>query len=94
MGKVYGLWIVGFKKPKNVPYNLPKISISVDSYDKKTAENYRNCYVAEERIISKLSKISIKEIEDLNERCVKIVLSEKYAVKERYDRVGRAGLSF
>ena len=36
-----------------------KISISVESYDEKTAENDRNCYVAEKRIVSKLSKISM-----------------------------------
>ena len=36
-----------------------KISILVESYIEKTAENYRNCYVVEKRIISKLSKISI-----------------------------------
>jgi len=31
-----------------------KISISVENYDEKTAENYRNCYIAEKHIISKL----------------------------------------
>ena len=36
-----------------------KISLSVDSYDKKTAENFRNFYDAEKPIISKLSMISI-----------------------------------
>ena len=34
-----------------------KFSFSVESYDEKTAENYRNCYVAEEPIVSKLWKI-------------------------------------
>ena len=52
-----------------------KISISVESYDEKTAENYRNCYVAEKRIVSKFkltrSQICIAQIEDLNEVCVK-----------------------
>ena len=47
-----------------------KISISVEGYDENTAENYRNGYVAEKRIASKLSKISILNfnitIEDLN----------------------------
>ena len=33
-----------------------KISISVESYAVKTAENYKNCYVAEKRIVDKLSK--------------------------------------
>ena len=33
------------------------ISFSFEGYNEKTAENYRNCYVAEERIVSKLSKI-------------------------------------
>ena len=37
-----------------------KITISVESYDVKTAENYRNYYVAEKRIVSKLSKTSIQ----------------------------------
>ena len=48
-----------------------KISLSVESYDEETAENYRNCYVVEKHIVSKLSKISIPifktQIEDLNE---------------------------
>ena len=34
-----------------------KISILVVSYDEKTAEIYRYCYVAEKRIVSKLLKI-------------------------------------
>ena len=46
-----------------------KISIPVESYDEKTTENYRYCYIAEKRIISKLSKIwmpnIIAEIEDM-----------------------------
>ena len=37
-----------------------KISLSVKSYDGKTAENYLNFYVVEKRIISQLSKVSIK----------------------------------
>ena len=55
-----------------------KILFSVESYDEKTAENYRNCYTAEKCIVFKLSKISITNlnliahIEDLNEDCVKI----------------------
>ena len=48
-----------------------KIPISVESYDEKVAENYRNCYVAENSIASKLSKI-IAQIEDLNEDSIKI----------------------
>ena len=32
-----------------------KISISVASNEEKSVENYRNCYVAENRILSKLS---------------------------------------
>ena len=28
-----------------------KISIAVESFDEKTAENYRNCYIAEKRIV-------------------------------------------
>ena len=43
-----------------------KISISVGSYDEKTAENYRNCYVAEKPIVFKLSKISISNFDRTN----------------------------
>ena len=35
-----------------------QISFSVERYDEKTTENYRNYYVAEKRIVSKLSEIS------------------------------------
>ena len=43
-----------------------KISISVASYDEKTEENYGNCYVAGDRIVSKLSKISISNFDSTN----------------------------
>ena len=43
-----------------------KSSISVKSYDEKTAEIYRNCYVVKKRIVSKLSKISIPNFESTN----------------------------
>ena len=36
-----------------------KIFLSVETYDEQTVENYRNSNVAEKRIVSKLSKISI-----------------------------------
>ena len=36
-----------------------KTFIPVESHDEKTAENYRNGYLAEKPIIFKLSKISI-----------------------------------
>ena len=42
--------------------------IAVESYDEKTAENYRNCYVAEKLIVSKLSKISIPNLYSTNRR--------------------------
>ena len=52
------------------------IILSVESYVEKTAENCHNCYIAEKRIVSKLSKISISNLigqfEDLNEDYVKI----------------------
>ena len=41
-------------KPSDV-----KISILVASYDEKTSENYRNCYVAEKQIDSKQLNITI-----------------------------------
>ena len=47
-----------------------KISISVESYDEKTAENYRNSYVAEKPIV--IAQILIAQIDDLNEDCVEI----------------------
>ena len=45
-----------------------KIFVSVKSYDEKTDENYRNCYVAEMRIISKLSKISMPQFNSISLR--------------------------
>ena len=39
-----------------------KIFVPVESYDEKNAEKYRNCYIAEKRIISKLSNISIPNL--------------------------------
>ena len=47
-----------------------KISISVRSYNEETAENYRNYYVAENRKVSKLSKISIPNFDNTNGRLV------------------------
>ena len=41
-------------------------SIYVKSYDGKTAENYRNCYLAEKPIVFKLSKISISKFDSTN----------------------------
>ena len=38
----------------------------VKSYDEKTAENYRNCYLAEKPIVFKLSKISIPNFDSTN----------------------------
>ena len=43
-----------------------KFSISVESYDEKTAENYRNGYVAEKRIVSNMSKILILKFVSTN----------------------------
>ena len=43
-----------------------KISISVESYDEKTAENYRNCYLAEMLIVFKLMKLSIPNFDSTN----------------------------
>ena len=34
--------------------------ISVESYDERTVENYRNCYLTEKRMVSKLSYIDFK----------------------------------
>ena len=52
------------------------ISFTVESCDEKTARNYQNCYVAEKRIVSKLSKIStqifIAQIGNFDKDCVKI----------------------
>ena len=43
-----------------------KISISVESYDEKTAENYGNYFVAEKCIMFTLSKISIPNFDSTN----------------------------
>ena len=56
-----------------------KFSLSVESYDEKTAENYQNFYVAEKHICMYFpdyqryrSQILIAHIEDLDQDCVKI----------------------
>ena len=43
-----------------------KIFISVEGHDEKSAENYRNCYVAEKPTVSKLLKISIPNFNSTN----------------------------
>ena len=43
-----------------------KISILVDIFDEKIAENYQNCYVAEKSTVSKLSNISIPNFDNTN----------------------------
>ena len=45
-----------------------KISITVENYDEKTAGNYRNCYVNETRIVSKLTKILILHLNSKNRK--------------------------
>ena len=60
-----------------------KISISVKSYDKKTAENYRNCYVTEKRRVSKLSKVSIPNFVNTN-----------WSLEWRWCQIFRACLSY
>ena len=44
------------------PIKPSELKISVEGYDEKTAENYRNCYGAEKHIVSELSKISIPNL--------------------------------
>ena len=65
-----------------------KYSILVKSYDEKTAENYRNFYVAEKLTISKLSDINPKFQLHKFKTYMNIIwkfhvpiLFEKYAVK-------------
>ena len=51
-----------------------KISNSIENYTEKTAENDRKRYVAEKRIVSKLSKLSIPNFNKHKLRtCMKIV---------------------
>ena len=57
-----GLILIDLKKIFPVKQSEFKISKSVESYNKKTAENYRNCYVAEKHKVSKLLKISIQNV--------------------------------
>ena len=74
-----------------------KICNSVESYDEKTAENYRYCNVAEKRIVSRLSEISIPSFNNTNLRLearfcqnftsLSFIFSDELAVKERYGRV-------
>ena len=43
-----------------------KISLSVKIDDEITAENYLNCYIAQKRVVSKLSNISISNFDSIN----------------------------
>ena len=43
-----------------------KISISVESYDEKTAKNDRDCYVAVKRSFQAINKISIPNFHGTN----------------------------
>jgi len=65
-----------------------KISILVKGCDEKTAENYRNCYIAEKHIVSYQryqSQNLILQIEDLNEDCVKISrIFSKFHASDRF----------
>ena len=58
--------------------DLSDETIRVEIYDDKNAENYRNCYVAKYRIVSKLLKLSIQILiaknKDMNKGRVKILL--------------------
>ena len=68
-----------------------RISISIESYDEKTAENCRNCYVFEKRIVCKLPKISATNFNSTNWRIewrlceyftsLSLILSKKWASK-------------
>ena len=51
---------------QNNHQNLKFISLSVESYDKKTAENDRNSYDAEKRTVSKPYKISITNFDSID----------------------------
>ena len=51
-----------------LPIKPSESKLSVENYDEKTAENYRNCYVVEKRIASKLSKILISNFNSANQR--------------------------
>ena len=50
------------------------IFLSVESYDETTAENCRNCYATEKRIVSKLLRYRFQifkaQIEVMNKNCV------------------------
>ena len=45
-----------------------KVSISINSYDEKTTGNYWNCYVVENCLVYKLTKISIPNFDSTNWR--------------------------
>ena len=45
-----------------------EISLSVEIYEDETAENNRNCYDAEKRMVAKLSHILILNFYNINRR--------------------------
>ena len=62
--KLFNSWLNLSKMRYSVSYD----DNSVESYEEKTAESYRNCYVSEKCIVSKISKISILNINSINWR--------------------------
>ena len=65
-----------------------KIFISVESYDEKTAENYRNCYVAEKHIVfNSTMKTWIKIVSNFTFLSLKF----REISRQKTSRLGRAG---
>ena len=59
---IFSIWYMVYFDKSEIFLMIPsefKISISVKSSEEKIAENYRNCYVVEKLIVSKLLKILI-----------------------------------
>ena len=81
-----------------------KISISVESYEEKTAENYQNCNVVEKLIVSQLFKTSIPNFDSTHWSlewilCQVLILYLFYFLRIKLSktvklRSGRAGSSF
>ena len=70
-----------------------KISLSVKSYNKKTAENYQNCYDAEKCIVSTLSKISISNLNSTNWRLARVEPGVAWHTRSLTHGMGRDGLT-
>ena len=80
------IWNSVYSDRSELDFSVEAFKISVWCIDEYTAENYRNGYVAEKRIVSTLLKISIPNFNSTNWRLQWRLYHHFTSLKERYSR--------